>query len=333
MSGQLILKPVGESSIEPVTLDRGQAATIGRALESDVCLPDESVSRRHAGIEWREAAWFVTDLGSTQGTRLSGQQIEAHKPVILRDGDSLQIGRHTLHVTLTEEAPPDSVQGQRSSQWRIRIGDLVQAATDKPHRAPQPAANKYSTRASIFLRLRDDQTLVRELSWEEFRQRYAPVIVGFARNQGVAAQDADDVLQDVLLAFFQVSPRFEYDPSKGRFRGYLKRITRQAVAELWRRAGRAGTPAEDLDNQDSPQLDEVWGQLWSEQIFQRAIDEAHQRFEPRTMEAFDLFARRGVPAEAVAERLGMSVNSVHHAKSRVMKVVGEIVERIRAEEG
>ena len=76
MSGQLILKPVGESSIEPVTLERGQAATIGRAIECDLCLPDESVSRRHAAIEWREVAWFVTDLGSTGGTTLGGERLE-----------------------------------------------------------------------------------------------------------------------------------------------------------------------------------------------------------------------------------------------------------------
>ncbi len=66
----------------------------------------------------------------------------------------------------------------------------------------------------------------------EFERRYAPIIVGFARNLGLTSQDVDDVLQEVMLAFFKVSPRFEYDPSKGRFRGYLKRITRQIVAVL-----------------------------------------------------------------------------------------------------
>ena len=51
------------------------------------------------------------------------------------------------------------------------------------------------------------------------------------------------------------------------------------------------------------------------------------------MEAFELFALRGVPAEQVARRLDMPVNGVHHAKSRVLKVVREIAERIRTEEG
>ena len=316
MTGQLILKPIGGPSIDPVDLQPGRAATIGRAPECDVCLPDESVSRKHASVERREVAWFVMDLGSTGGTTLCSDRLEPHRAVILRDDDELRIGRYTFGVTLIEDAtsgPGGHDQHQRSEHGSAR--------------------DHYRTRESIFLRLRDDETAVRELSWEEFRRRYAPVVVGFARNLGLPAQDADDVLQEVLMAFFQVSPRFEYDPSKGRFRGYLKRMTRQAVAELRRRAGRAGTPAEDLDDADSARLDETWDGLWAEQLFQRAVEQASPKFEAKTMEAFDLFARRGVPAEEVARRLGMSVNSVHHAKSRVLKVVQGIVERIRGEEG
>ena len=253
-------------------------------------------------------AWFVTDLCSTQGTTLGGERLRPHKPVILRDHDRLKISRYTFIVTVGEGGQPEGAERG-------------------------PVTSRYATRPSIFLRLGADQTALRELSWSEFHERYAPVVVGFARNLGLALQDADDVLQEGMLAFFRVSPRFEYDPSKGRFRGYLKRITRQVVAAQLRRAGRAGIATDDLDAEDSPAVEEIWERQWSEQLFLRAGDEARGTFEARTMEAFDLFARRGVPAEEVAARLGMSINSVHHAKSRVMKVVGEIVERIRAEEG
>jgi RNA polymerase sigma-70 factor (ECF subfamily) len=263
------------------------------------------VSREHACIEWREVAWFVTDLGSKRGTRLSGEPLAPNEPVILRNRDALQFGTCLFEVTVD-----DAEQAQRPK-----------------------GETQYRTRASIFLRLHDDQTVVRELSWEEFRGRYAPVIVGFARNMGLHTQDADDVLQDVLLAFFQVSSRFEYDPAKGRFRGYLKLITRRTIAESARRAGRAGVPSEDLDRDEMPEPDELWDRIWDEQLFERALEEARQKFEPRTMEAFELFARRNVPAEEVAQRLGMSVNSVHHAKSRVMKEVQQIVDRFSADEG
>ena len=131
---------MGESSIEPVTLDRGQVATIGRAPECDLCLPDKSVSRKHASVEWREAAWFVTDLGSTQGTTLSGERLDPHQPVILRDGDSLQIGRHSLHVTVTDD--PEPPRQEPFPAGKIEFG-------------PRGGVGEgYRTRASIFLRLR-----------------------------------------------------------------------------------------------------------------------------------------------------------------------------------
>ena len=303
--GRLTLKPVEGPADEALVLDPGGTATVGRRSACEFRLHDESVSREHACIEWREVAWFVTDLGSKSGTKLSGKQLAPHKPVILRDRDALQFGRCRYEV-----------------------------AVDDARRAERPMGeSRYQTRASIFLRLQDDQKTIRELSWVEFCGRYAPVIVGFARNMGKPSQEADDVLQEVLLAFFQVSPRFEYDPAKGRFRGYLKLITRRAVAESARRAGRAGIPSEDLDYGTAAEQDELWDRLWAEQLFERALEEARAKFEPKTIEAFELFARRDVPADEVAKRLGMSVNSVHHAKSRVMKVIQETVEQIRAGEG
>jgi hypothetical protein len=53
----------------------------------------------------------------------------------------------------------------------------------------------------------------------------------------------------------------------------------------------------------------------------------------QSLDAFDFSARRGLAAEAMAERLDIAINSVHQAKSRVLKAIQEAVERIRAEGG
>jgi len=86
-----------------------------------------------------------------------------------------------------------------------------------------------ATNPSIFLRLNRSETAPRELAWVEFRARYAPVIVAFARRFGVTSHDADDVVQDVLVGFYAKSPTFVYDPSRGRFRAYLKACTIHAL--------------------------------------------------------------------------------------------------------
>lgn len=49
--------------------------TIGREYSNDLVLDDPKVSRSHAQIDHREGKYFLTDLNSTQGTRLNGDKI------------------------------------------------------------------------------------------------------------------------------------------------------------------------------------------------------------------------------------------------------------------
>jgi hypothetical protein len=66
---------------------------IGRAPECDVELADATVSRRHAEIVRDGDAWFVRDLGSSNGTKLNGAGVVDQ---ILNDGDELRLGSVTL---------------------------------------------------------------------------------------------------------------------------------------------------------------------------------------------------------------------------------------------
>ena len=63
--------------------------TIGRGTDCDVQVDRDSVSRKHARIERRDASWVVVDLGSTNGTYVNDEPV-AGQP--LRDGDQLRIG-------------------------------------------------------------------------------------------------------------------------------------------------------------------------------------------------------------------------------------------------
>ena len=62
--------------VEVVQLGEGQSLIVGRGHPSDLVLPDESLSRQHAGFELIEGALWVEDLGSTNGTRVDGELFE-----------------------------------------------------------------------------------------------------------------------------------------------------------------------------------------------------------------------------------------------------------------
>ncbi|MFK7804500.1 MAG: FHA domain-containing protein [Anaerolineae bacterium] len=73
--------------------------TIGRGTDNMLPLPDTSVSTRHAEIRQEESAFFVYDLGSSNGTYLFDRAINDWRRVehiALRDGDQIKFGRSTF---------------------------------------------------------------------------------------------------------------------------------------------------------------------------------------------------------------------------------------------
>ena len=64
--------------------------TIGRDSRCDLLIEDTSVSRWHARLEQAAGDWLLTDLGSTNGTRLNGWRV--HHPVPVQPGDQVRFG-------------------------------------------------------------------------------------------------------------------------------------------------------------------------------------------------------------------------------------------------
>jgi hypothetical protein len=70
-----------------------EALTIGRLPDCDITLKDKAASRRHAQIRTVDGLSTLTDLGSTNGTRLNGQTVQSRQ---LEDGDRITIGATVL---------------------------------------------------------------------------------------------------------------------------------------------------------------------------------------------------------------------------------------------
>jgi pSer/pThr/pTyr-binding forkhead associated (FHA) protein len=75
--------------------------TIGRAMACDFTLADLSVSRWHARLYRDEEHWLLSDLGSTNGTRLNGWRVTTGVPI--KPGDQVSFG--SISFVITDRAP------------------------------------------------------------------------------------------------------------------------------------------------------------------------------------------------------------------------------------
>ena len=76
------------------------------------------------------------------------------------------------------------------------------------------------TRESLLSRLKDwnDQK-----SWNEFFDTYWGLIYRTAINSGLTDAEAQDVVQETLIAVSQSMPTFQYDRAKGSFKAWLRK--------------------------------------------------------------------------------------------------------------
>lgn len=83
-----------------VVLD-GRPMTLGRAKDNDLVLSDSGVSRHHARLQGRGGALILTDLQSSNGSRVNGVAVTE---VVLGPGDRIQLGETVLIVHAPAEA-------------------------------------------------------------------------------------------------------------------------------------------------------------------------------------------------------------------------------------
>ncbi len=175
-------------------------------------------------------------------------------------------------------------------------------------------------------------------SWARFFAFYAPAVMRVARFRGLDDHDADDVVQQVMLAVSRHIGGFEYDRDRGQFRQWVRRITEAKIADHFRRRPRAVTGLE-LEDQVCDQLtpDELWEQTWEDewklQDITFCLETIRDTVAPRTFEAFRMYVIEGASAADTAAALGMSTHHVHVTRCQIIRRVKKQITALREEEG
>jgi len=176
------------------------------------------------------------------------------------------------------------------------------------------------TRASLLEAVRDGPD---PGAWRRFFESYAPAVLRVAQLRGLSPHDADDVVQQVMMTVARSIHRFEYDRDRGRFRQWVRTVTENAIRTEHRRPHVSGGDAALETAEDPECIAQTWEDQWRLQDIVHCLDEIAADFAPRRVEAFRLYVVDGLPAEVVAERLGLHIGHVYVIRT-------EILNRLRA---
>ena len=135
---------------------RHPLAHVGRGDHNDVVITEESVSDSHAKLQKREGRWFVSDVGSTNGTYVAGRRLESEQE--LTAGADLRFGGVKVRFQ------PLADRAEEGKGTRVIAGANLEAAkraapAPAPTRRPAPAATapkapeKKSSRTLVILLL------------------------------------------------------------------------------------------------------------------------------------------------------------------------------------
>jgi RNA polymerase sigma-70 factor (ECF subfamily) len=179
------------------------------------------------------------------------------------------------------------------------------------------------TSVSLLERLR---TQPDEAAWHRLDALYRPLIRRWLLRDPTLRDEAEDLVQEVLAAVVRELPHFRRERA-GSFRCWLRTITWNRLQAFWQsrrhRPQLLGGDSESsllaqLEDPHSP-LSRQWDEEHDRQVVRRLMEVVELEFEPATLQAFRRTVFDGVKPAAAAAELGISVNAVLLAKSRVLK--------------
>jgi len=197
-----------------------------------------------------------------------------------------------------------------------------------------------STRATLLGRLKD---LNDQASWQEFFDIYWRLIYGFARKAGLNDAEAQDAVQETMVAVAKHMPQFRYDPARGTFKAWLLTLTRWRIADQFRKRGPgAPSPAhfedttrtatvERIADEKAPDWNAIWEADWRQTVLAAALTRVKRQLDPQKFQIFDFYVNREWPPEKVAETFHVAVNQVYLVKNRVTELLRREIQRLERE--
>ena len=196
-----------------------------------------------------------------------------------------------------------------------------------------PQDDSHPTRPSLLNRLKDTQD---HQSWQEFDDLYRKLIFGFALKAGLTETEAQEVVQETLIAAAKNLPEFRYDPKVCSFKTWLLNLSQWRVQDQLRKrqsptAPNPARPSADdtartatIERVPDPaggQLDTIWDNEWQTTHLEAALEKVKAQVDSKQWQMFDLYVLKEWPVKDVAKALGVSVGRIYLVKHRIGRLL------------
>ena len=177
--------------------------------------------------------------------------------------------------------------------------------------------------------LRDLAQDSRHARWGEFVARYRPMMETYMHTR-FPMVDADDAIQETLIALIKVFPVYHYSPEEtGAFHNYLTGILRHRALRMIECESRRldkELKYQEIEGLSASGGNKDDGLSWRESVFEIALQQllADESINDRTKQVFVRVAVNGEKPESVAESFGIARNAVDQMKARMKDRLREL---------
>ena len=171
-----------------------------------------------------------------------------------------------------------------------------------------------------------------EGAWNEFYEAYRGLVWLKGRDYNLTETEQQDLLSDVMLAFFNVQGKFLYDPSKGKFRFYFRKLIASCSLKIISKRTPdvpEGTDVEGVPEQES----EAEEAEWQAALFRQALNIVKQTMDSRQVQCFMRCKLEGESPVDVADDMGISLATAYNYCNATIKELKVIVRQLNEQYG
>ena len=179
----------------------------------------------------------------------------------------------------------------------------------------------YTTHASHLRRLGAQE----QAAWEEFYAKYRAMICAVGKKRGIAPEDSEDLVQEVMLICCKRIGSFFYDRSRGHFRSFLVAIVQNIAWQMLRR--KKPLPDVPVPEYDAS-LDLEFMREYEQFLLDALLAQLRKRVGSSTYSAFDMLWLQEMPVEEVARITRKSAGALYLIRHRCLRILRRCISEI-----